>query len=200
MPREGSRCNDTTRYAYKRALASDVDLVVLAFSPWWLDGDGLTCASHDDVCERTLSPHEAENLFIEELDDRLRMLLDAGKKVVLQLPIPTYDKSIPRFMTSRIIYGRLGSVLNDLGTARPPQRHDYLSIADRLSALAKRDGIVLFDARSALCTGERCRYERDDVSLYMDNNHIAANRIDMFREPLEAALGLARSSAMAAAR
>jgi hypothetical protein len=53
---------------------------------------------------------------------------------------------------------------------------------DDVSAMAKSTGANIFDPRESLCDRQGCITELNGVSIYMDDNHVAASQIHLLED------------------
>ncbi len=54
--------------------------------------------------------------------------------------------------------------------------------------MAAAAGADVFDPRVSLCQGDACLYQKDGISLYSDQHHIAAGKIDILEDQMQQAL------------
>ena len=164
-------CNTFNRVAMKRALSADIGTVYIGFAPWWTEDDNTLCFTADtDHCVRTLSRKEASAYFLRDLKDQVHRLRAKGKHVILALPFPRYDRSIPDLEIHNAVFGPV------LGRLAPKDVSERVLVGP-LRAIAQAEGAVIFDPRPALCAGDDCLYQVDGVSIYKDESHIAASQI-----------------------
>lgn len=50
--------------------------------------------------------------------------------------------------------------------------------------MAKHAGADIFDPRVSLCDGHGCTYQIDGVSIYLNNDHIAASQAGILKADL----------------
>jgi peptidoglycan/LPS O-acetylase OafA/YrhL len=175
--RPGFHCDAFTRFAMQRALMPDVEAVFLEMYPWWLWTDNVLCISQDGRCLRSLSKEEALDRMMEELAVRIRTLRQAGKRVILGLPFPAYDKNVPDYEIASAILSRFAQ-------PPPPKPNVPGSLADRMRAIAAREGAEIYDPRQTLCPAGRCFYQIDGVSIYLDTDHVVKSRIALLKQGL----------------
>jgi peptidoglycan/LPS O-acetylase OafA/YrhL len=178
----GFQCNTFARYALMRAAKDDIDTVFLQFSPWWSMADGRLCAVEDGHCTRILTGQEATQRFFEEMPGHIRDLRKSGRRVILGLPFPIYNRSIPDLL---IRNATLGRVLGYEGPAFDVLPPDF---RNRLKTLAADNGAELFDPRETLCPKGVCVYEINGISLYVDESHIARSQVGIMKPGLLKAL------------
>ncbi len=185
----GYSCGRFAKLAMERAAKPDVDTVFIAFAPWWDASDGRLCrTSGDDRCTKTLGRHEAEALLVEDMTHAVHILRAEGKKVVLQLPAPSYDVYVPRYEINEVVYGSATRLLRAAGVIRPLERNDHDSLREGLLGIAHAEGATVYDPKASLCSGELCDAARDGVSLYIDDNHLANSQIGLLHDGLRDAL------------
>jgi hypothetical protein len=162
-----------------RAEEEDVDTVFIGFSTFWTikEEEGL-CPSVDDTCVGKISNEETQRRFFRELSERIHELKNRGKRVIVSLPFPLYDKSIPDLQVRNAVLGRFGLAGVATEISLP-------GVRDRVASVAERLGAEVFDPRKSLCPNRNCITEEDGVSIYKDNNHIAASKIGILEGDLK---------------
>ena len=182
---DGFHCAAFTRLALQRALQKDVETVFFGFAAWFDLNDIGACEIVRGTCGKPLPHQRADDLFLASLRDIVMQLKSHGKTVVIGLPSPFYSDSIPELLIKKIALGRLDRWL-DVDSRLT--RHDFVTLRERIIALARELNVRTFDPREALCPDNHCIYERNEVSLYTDNNHVAGSQVGMFRPALIGAL------------
>jgi peptidoglycan/LPS O-acetylase OafA/YrhL len=177
----GFHCDAFAHYAMMRAEASDIDTVFIGFNTWWSGHEDLVCASADGRCIQTLSPDETARRFSEELSDHIHTLRGLGKRVIVCLPFPMYDKSIPELEARNAVFGRFGLSGRATDVTSPAIRAEIRSIATSA-------GAEVFDPRATLCDGQSCITQLNGVSIYRDSQHIAASQVGILGKSLEQVL------------
>jgi hypothetical protein len=177
---KGYHCDAFTHFALTRAEAPDIDTVFIGFNTWFAIHRAV-CPSVDGTCVGKVSVEEARNRFLDELAAHIRELRMDGKHVIVSLPFPMYDKSIPDLEIRNAVFGGLGlkGVAKDI--TLPIMR-------DQLTSVAQRAGADIFDPRESLCDGENCITQLNGVSIYKDDNHIAASQIGILGDDLKKVL------------
>jgi hypothetical protein len=181
---KGYHCDAFSHFAKIRAEEADIDTVFVGFNTWWAVNKFL-CPSVDGQCVGTISVEEARRRVLQELAAFIQKLSTEGKKVIISLPFPMYDKSIPDLEIRNAIFGRFGfaGVAKDI--TLPVMRDD-------ISEMARSTGATIFDPRENLCDRQSCITDLNGVSIYMDDNHIAASEIhlleDNFKQVLQRAV------------
>jgi peptidoglycan/LPS O-acetylase OafA/YrhL len=181
---KGYHCDAFSHFAKIRAEEADIDTVFVGFNTWWAVNKFL-CPSVDGQCVGTTSVEEARRRVLQELAAFIQKLSTEGKKVIISLPFPMYDKSIPDLEIRNAIFGRFGfaGVAKDI--TLPVMRDD-------ISEMARSTGATIFDPRENLCDRQSCITDLNGVSIYMDDNHIAASEIhlleDNFKQVLQRAV------------
>ena len=127
------------------------------------------CASIDDQCMKILSPEETTRRFLKELSRNIQKLRSLGKRVIVCLPFPAYDKSIPQLEIRNAVFGRFGLGGNATDFTSQVLRTELLSLA--LGTHAE-----VFDPRAALCPLEKCLVADTGVSICIDSQLLAASR------------------------
>jgi len=173
----GYHCDSFAKLAMARAEETDIDTVFIAFNTWWTTHGDAVCASVDGRCTKTLSPEESGQLFLKDLADEVSALRSAGKRVIICLPFPMYDKSIPELEMRNAVFGRFGLVGHATDVTSPAMSEDI-----RTTAIGA--GARVFDPRAILCPGGKCITQVGGVSVYADNHHLAGSEVGIFRESL----------------
>jgi peptidoglycan/LPS O-acetylase OafA/YrhL len=176
----GYHCDSFAKFAMLRASEKDIDTVFMAFNTWWLVHEDV-CPSIDGRCVGRTSLDETRSRFLKELSLHVQTLKNAGKRVIVSLPFPMYDKSIPDLSIRNAVFGRfgLGGVAQDISL--PVLREEVASVAQEA-------GADLFDPRASLCPENSCITEIDGVSIYKDDNHLAASQVGILEGDLEEVL------------
>jgi hypothetical protein len=174
-------CDTFSKFAIMRAEEKDVGTVFIGFNTEWSYHDGMRCAVVDGRCTKTLSRAEVGQIFLTELADHIRVLRSLGKRVIVCLPFPMYDKSIPELETRNAVLGKFGLSGTATDLTSPALR-------ERLRLLADNVGAEVFDPRATLCPGSSCITEINGVSIYRDSDHIAASEVALFESNLSQVL------------
>lgn len=176
----GYHCDSFASVAMRRAAEPDIDTVFIAFNTDWTVHPEL-CDSVEGRCiGDTLPTSDAAKHVFAELDSHIKKLKTLGKKIVLSLPFPMYNKSIPKMQVHNALFSRfgLGDVASDITLP---------SIRRQMEEIAHRHGAVVFDPRRSLCPDNRCLTDIEGVSIYKDDHHIAESQIGIFKNDLRAA-------------
>ncbi len=171
-------CDSFSAVAKARALQPDVDAVFIGFSSWWTVGNGKVCRFENGRCVRSLSESEARQTYLDELRDTIRTLRASGKKVIVALPFPNYDRDIPDLLIHNRLWSGWGSTLQ-------PRNETVPEFAERMRQVASAEGAVVFDPAQSLCRASGCIFERDGVSLYHDSNHLASSQLGVVEDALK---------------
>ena len=174
---DGFHCDSFARFAERRAQWPDVDLVFIGFSAWMARWDNTSCLSVNDKCVRSLSQDEQRRRFAADLSDVIHALRNQGKKVVVSLPFPIFNESIPQLAISNRVFGRFG-------LAQVPKEVSSPLFREEIRAAAVRAGAEIFDPRETLCPDGRCITEVDGVSIYKDESHIAGSQVHIIESNL----------------
>jgi peptidoglycan/LPS O-acetylase OafA/YrhL len=177
----GFSCDRFARFAIQRAMQGDIDTVLIVFSPRWYWNSGLLCASEDGRCIEMPSDAEVRRRTLADLTSTIRALRASGKRVIVGLPFPIYDRLIPEFESGVAIVGRRWM-------AGEPVEESAKEPREALQALARDTGADLYDPREALCGGGKCVYQVNGVSLYIDNGHLAPSQTGILKQGLLKAL------------
>ena len=173
----GYHCDSFSHFALLRADQEDIDMVFIGFAmPRWT-----LCPSVDGRCEGKISEEEMRERFFDGLSASIRRLRMHGKRVVLSLPFPNFDTSPPDLLIRNAILPRFQ--LGGVPTDKVPT-----GLRSQLAALAEQAGAEIFDPRMSLCRGRDCVTQVDGVSIYKDDNHLAASQVGILQDNLEGIL------------
>ncbi len=177
---KGYGCDTFAKFVLLKAQEKDIDTVLIEFSPWWAF-DGVLCASIESRCVEKLSGEEVTRRFLDELSAHIRLLKANGKRVIVGLPFPYYDQSIPDFEIRRTIFRRFALGGAPIETSSMPFRR-------QIESAAKSAGAEIYDPRQSLCRESQCIYDIDRKSLYLDSAHIAASQLGILKDGLRRTL------------
>jgi hypothetical protein len=124
---------------------------------------------------------ELRRLFLLDLADDIHQLRAEGKTVIICLPFPAYDKRIPDLEIRNAMLSRIGLVRVATDKTLPDLR-------EQIAELVVSSGASIFDPRNSLCNSGRCITQINGVSIYIDNNHIAASPIGILEANLKQVL------------
>ena len=178
-------CAAFSNVAVARLEQGDVDTVFIGFSPWSELKPGMTCLIAAGSCAFPASGREASERIVDKVRVIGGRLRSEGKTVIVMLPLPIYNLSIPELEISRASLGPLRDMLRDHGLVSGLRRTDFAYTRERLRAAAAEIGAFVYDPRPTLCHGSECLYARDGVSMYTDASHIASHDIGIFHDGLE---------------
>ena len=170
-------CDLFSRFAMMRAERDDIDTVFIAFSTWWALGEGELCQVVDGHCHGKLSSDEEMRRFLDELAVHTHTLRMHGKHVIVALPFPLYDKSIPDLMIRNAVFSSFEGDVIPTETTLPGFRA-------KIALVAKKTGADIFDPRESLCNNQNCTYQLDGVSIYKDGSHIVSSQISILEPGL----------------
>jgi peptidoglycan/LPS O-acetylase OafA/YrhL len=173
----GYHCDKFNHFAMQRALSSDIDTVFIAFDPWWYWDFGVACAAVESRCVKLLSPEEVQSQVIQELSVRIPALKAKGKRVIVALPFPRYNRDIPEFEIGLAIVGRHW-------VGADPEENSPVTFRERLQSAAREAGAEIYDPHKTLCASGSCLYQVDGVSIYKDTDHLAATRVGILKQGL----------------
>jgi peptidoglycan/LPS O-acetylase OafA/YrhL len=176
---EGYHCGRLAQLSLARAESADVDTVVIGFSAYGAAFDSALCLAHNDVCYSSLSPSRAVQQEIEELQSNIRQLKLKGKKVIVLLPLPVYNKSIPDMEIHNAIFAQWGLQESPADRISP-------SLVARSASAATAAGAEVYDLRQSLCR-PNC-FQIAGVSVYKDTSHLAASQLWRLEDGLGSAL------------
>jgi hypothetical protein len=163
-----------------RAEEADIDTVFIGFNTWWSVHEDV-CPSVDGRCVGEIPPKEACRRFLQELTEHIYRLKMKGKRVIISLPFPMFDKSIPDLEIRNAVFGRFGLT----GVARDITLPGFRG---QVASVAKSAGADIFDPLASLCVKQNCVTQVSGVSIYKDDNHIAASQIGILEDGLKQVL------------
>jgi peptidoglycan/LPS O-acetylase OafA/YrhL len=174
-------CDTFATLVMKRAEMDDVDTVFIGFSTWWAYSGNTICPSVNGRCVNVVSPDEIRRLFLSELSSEIHRLSMDGKRVIICLPFPLYDKSIPNLEIRNAVFSRFGfsGIARDLTSP---------AFRDQIFEASKTAGADIFDPRKSLCSNDPCITQINGVSIYLDNNHLAASQVGILEDNLRQVL------------
>jgi peptidoglycan/LPS O-acetylase OafA/YrhL len=170
----GFHCDSFTHFALRRAMRDDIDTVFIGFLA---SNSSRLCPSVDGRCVSKLSGEDASRRFFEELANQVQMLETHGKRVIVSLPFPLFDKSIPDLEARKAQLQKFGWSLLATETSSQEARTELMSIGQAL-------GVQIFDPRKSLCSNQTCITQIGGVSIYMDQAHIAASQIGILKDEM----------------
>jgi len=184
---DGYHCDSFSKFAMMRAKQQDVDTVFVGFSTWWaideskwwgLDNNTSSsagvnrffCPSIEGKCVGYLSSSDLMRTYLSDLSAEIQELRASGKKVVVCLPFPLYEQSIPQVEISNAVFAGLGLSVEPKDVTSPVFR-------EQLRTVALNGGAAIFDPRESLCHGLSCLTAIDGVSIYKDESHLTPRGI-----------------------
>jgi peptidoglycan/LPS O-acetylase OafA/YrhL len=177
-PDPGFHCDSFAKYAMARAEQSDVDVVFIGFAA---PPARILCPSINGRCIGNISTEEADSRLLQELSTYIHRLRTLGKRVIVSLPFPLYDKSIPELQVRNAILRAWGSVETATDRTLPSTR-------DKIASVAVGSGAELFDPRRSLCSAKGCITEVAGVSIYRDFSHLAKSQIGILEADMKSTL------------
>jgi len=174
----GNHCDAFSRFAMMRAEENDVETVFIGFNTNWSYHNNVRCEVVNGSCKRLLSTTETERIFLEDLSKNIRTLRGRGKRVIVCLPFPMYDKSIADVEMREAVFGKFG--LSWTATDLTSQ-----ALGAQIRSIAASSGADVFDPRMSLCRENTCTVQVNGVSIYKDSNHLAASTANILKENLE---------------
>ena len=179
--RKEYHCDTFSSLVMERAAMDDIDTVFIGFSTWWAYSENSICPSVNGKCVRTVSLDEIRRLFLSDLSDQIHRLNTGGKRVLICLPFPIYDKPIPNLEIKNAVFSRFGITGIPKDSTSPVLREQILDVT-------RTSGADVFDPRKSLCSSAMCITQINGVSIYLDNNHIAASQIGILEDNLRQVL------------
>ncbi len=95
--------------------------------------------------------------------------------------VSDYDESIPDLEIRNAVFCRFGLAGGAIDQTLPDLRA-------QIAELAQTSGAIIFDPRKSLCGNGPCINQIGGVSIYIDNNHIAASQIGILEDDLKQVL------------
>jgi peptidoglycan/LPS O-acetylase OafA/YrhL len=178
---KGFHCDTFSTLAMKRAEMNDIDTVFIGFNTWWSYNKNGICPSVNGKCIPGASSSENRRMFISELANEIHTLKALGKNVIICLPFPDYNESVPDLEIRNAVFGRFGLAGGAIDQTLPDLRA-------QIAELAQTSGAIIFDPRKSLCGNGPCINQIGGVSIYIDNNHIAASQIGILEDDLKQVL------------
>jgi len=109
--------------------------------------------------------------FDAGLAETVRRLRQAGKRVLLLDPVPTYRYPVPAALAQRWLRGLALDEQGQTPARYQAQQAGALALLQRLSA---QEGVLRVPVGELLCGGRpRCAVREGDHSLYFDDNHLS---------------------------
>ena len=177
----GYHCDAFSKFAMMRAQQDDIETVFIGFSTWLLIRERRACAVTNGKCGEYLSRSQLVSRFLSDLSGEIRELRARGKNVIVCLPFPIYDRSIPALEISNAVFGGVGLAEKPIDTTPPDLRA-------QIRAAAVENGASIFDPRVVLCNGGLCLFAEDGISIYRDESHVAKSQVQIFEGSLREVL------------
>jgi hypothetical protein len=175
---QGYHCDSFAHLAMQRAEYSDVDTVFIGFNTWWSIRCRALCASVGGKCIGTPTQEETRRRFLQDISEQVQALTVRGKRVIVSLPFPFFDRDIPDLELRNAVLARFGLVTRARDLSLPRMRED-------IAAIAKSSGASIFDPRQSLCDVTGCVTEIDGISIYKDQHHLAASQVGILEDNLK---------------
>jgi peptidoglycan/LPS O-acetylase OafA/YrhL len=188
----GFHCDAFAQFAHQRALQDDIDTVFIQFCPWWVWYANTLCITRDGVCVGNFPPHQSGQGVVNQLSTVVAELKQRGKRVIVGLPFPYYDKLIPDFEIRTEAIGRLARY-EDI----PFDLSGMDGVREQLIAMAAHNGVQTFDPRETLCPDNLCVYSDRHISRYSDQSHLATSKVIIMRPALLRALDASPAPSLA---
>lgn len=118
------------------------------------------------------------------MEEAIRRLISAGKRVALVHPVPEPGADVPSLLAEAILEGR------DPNLIRQPLKQFNASqdgVFEMLDGLDRHPSLIRIYPHLYLCPGSDCLFYRDGRALYYDDNHLSATAAASLR-PLFAPL------------
>jgi peptidoglycan/LPS O-acetylase OafA/YrhL len=183
LVRPNTNCGKAAHFIMLRAEQSDVDTVFFLFSTWWaVYPRPAFCVMADGACQRSVpSSAEGSRLVLSELAETIATLRSQGKAVIVSLPFPLYNRSIPDLQIHNAMFA----------DTLQPGRYDTEGFREQFRQAVLAGGGIVFDPRQVLCPGNECQYQVGGISLYRDDSHLADGQTEILEPSLAEALSAA---------
>ncbi len=129
--------------------------------------------------------------FLRELARLVRLMEARGVTTVMQSPLPKFPGSAPPecFYPLQWFQPGLAERCSAAQSVPEPQQRRRTAVMEaQLTELARRSGLVVWDAFTPLCTPPRCSTHRNGVRLYRDGGHLSAGAVEGLIPSFEALL------------
>ena len=120
----------------------------------------------DQPAQRDASQHA---MFARLLEQTVRVLLAARKRVVIVAPIPEAGIDVPETMALAAMHASATDHRQTLADYRT--RNDFV-LAD-LAGLHRKYGVRIIDPAEVLCAAGRCALMNEGKPLYFDHHHLS---------------------------
>jgi hypothetical protein len=117
------------------------------------------------------------------LDQTIRRLLTAGKRVILVGPIATPKWDVASVVSRSLAFG--WALNRPLYSSEDSFQQKF---SGAISHYETRADVIFVRPDKAQCTLGRCLYVQDNKSLFADDNHLAAGELGRFKPAFEAAI------------
>ena len=169
------RCAQFNDAALKVALGRNIKDVILVARWAYYDqgrGDGPDADEMrhlidlDPPAKRDVSQHAT---FARMLQRTVRVLIGAGKKVILVAPVPEPGIDVPEAMANAAVHG--------VHTDQRPTLADYRTrnefVLSDMDDLRRQYRVTVVNPAEVLCASGRCALMRDGRPLYVDHHHLS---------------------------
>lgn len=108
--------------------------------------------------------------YLERFAATVRTLREAGKEVIIVLPVPEVGYHVPRTMALRAMRGMAPDGFTRPRSMYAERNGDFIAAA---RILARDHGVSLFDPTLELCDAQYCATAIKGVALYSDDDHLS---------------------------
>jgi len=108
VPREDLHCDAFFPLVMTIAKEKDIDTVFIGFYDRWLYDNSSICRTVNGKCLTGDSVEMLRALFFSELTAQIRQLQSLGKRVIICMPFPVYDASVPSLEIHNAVFSRFG--------------------------------------------------------------------------------------------
>lgn len=182
--RRGFNCAEFSEAVFARAVQPDIDTVIIG--GFWSANLGFGPENKGPLVRKAApilvpfdSPKEALTFVMDGLSRDVAALIQHGKRVVIVLPFPSYQESIPRFLAKAAFWNQK----RELNHSKTLYTEHNESVAAALRSVAASNHAEFIDPSTILCESASCAIQRDGISLYRDAHHLTPSA-SLALEPL----------------
>jgi peptidoglycan/LPS O-acetylase OafA/YrhL len=171
-----NRCARLNAEALKIALSPNITTVILAARWAYYDkGSGYGVDANETRHLIDLEPGAPKGetqhaAFARILGRTVKVLLAAGRKVVLVAPVPEVGVPVPETLAHAALAHRAVDIRPTLAAYRARQEGVLAALAE----LRQKYNVAIVDPAAALCAAGHCAVEAQGRPLYVDHHHLSA--------------------------
>ncbi len=173
-------CQETTQEAIQQILKTGTIQTIVLFAEWanytkgYRDSPTVNApALAQDADGSALTTAENPVIFERSLQKTIATLISAGKKVIIVLPTPEFDRPVISTISKRILFG--DSVENiPLFAPTVPVAEYNVRNAEVMSAFKRLENVTFVQTSEIFCSTEICRsVDPHGTILFSDSNHLS---------------------------